>query len=101
MIKNQCIVCMPLTVWDSTFTNTMVQLMLLLSKENKVLFVDYQHTYKDILIEIAGKKKNVPVKRVLGMEERLRKITTSTGSEMFVLTCPPVSPVNWIINRAL
>src|SRR6478609_2828031 len=97
MIKGKSIVCMPLTIWDSQFTNTMVQLMIMLSKNNTVLFVDYQYTLKDLILGL-GKKKDIPVKRILGLDQRLRKVTTSIGTELHVLTCPPTIPVNWIKN---
>ena len=96
MIKGQSIVCMPLTTWDSNFPNTVVKMMTLLSKENKILFVDYQFTFKDLI----SSWRKPPVKRILGFDERLQKVTTSIGSEVYVLTPPPVLPVNWIKDYA-
>jgi glycosyltransferase involved in cell wall biosynthesis len=98
MICNKSIVCMPMTIWESSFTNTLVKMMTLLSKKNKILFVDYEYTYKDILASFAG-KRNTPVKRMLGINERLRKIETEIGTHVYVLTPPPVFPVNWIKNE--
>jgi glycosyltransferase involved in cell wall biosynthesis len=95
MIQNRSIVCIPLTTWDNSFTNTMVKMMSILSKKNKVLFVDYQYTYKDVITTVAG-KKNAPLKRIFGFNERLRRVKTEYGSDVFVLTTPAVFPVNWI-----
>jgi len=97
MIKDKCIVCVPLTTWNKTFTNTVIKMMTLLSKENKVLFVDYQYTLKDIWKGLRGVKE-LPLKRIVGLENRLVKVKTEIGSELYVLTCPPVFPINWIKN---
>lgn len=94
-MRNESILCMPLTTWDSNFPNTLVQLMHVLSKENKILFVDYEFTIKDILMSLSG-KNDVPVQRMLGIEERLREVKTKYGSSVYVLTPPPVLPINWI-----
>lgn len=99
MIQNRSIVCIPLTTWDNSFTNTMVKMMSILSKKNKILFVDYQYTFKDVLTTLAG-KKNAPLKRIFGLNERLRKVKTEYGSDVYVLTTPAVFPVNWIKQQA-
>jgi len=100
MIVNESIICMPLTTWDSDLPNTLVQLMQIISKDNTVLFVDYQYSIKD-LIKINSTKRKPPVKRVLGFEKRLRKVTTKKGGEIYVLTPPPVLPINRVKNKRL
>lgn len=92
MIKRQNILCMPLTTWHSSLPNTVVKMMTLLSKENKILFVDYQYTFKDLI----SSRRKPPVQKILGLEERLTKVTTSIGTGVHVLTPPPVFPINWI-----
>jgi glycosyltransferase involved in cell wall biosynthesis len=77
----------------------MVKMMSILSKKNKILFVDYQYTFKDVLTTVAG-KKNAPLKRIFGLNERLRKVKTEYDSDVFVLTTPAVFPVNWIKQTA-
>lgn len=95
MIKNEAIICMPLTTWESDFPNTLVQLMQILSKENTILFVDYEYTIKDILKGVQGNRP-VPVQRILGLESRLRKLKTKSDGEIHILTPPPVLPINWV-----
>ncbi|HEY8401083.1 MAG TPA: glycosyltransferase [Cytophagaceae bacterium] len=95
MIKNQTFVCIALSTWESEFLNTLVKMMTLLSRENKVLFVDYEYTLKDLIT----RNPRVPVSRVIGLEPRLRTLTTEYGSQVHVLTPPPVLPVNWIKPR--
>ncbi|WP_045463514.1 glycosyltransferase [Sporocytophaga myxococcoides] len=97
MIRNKNILCMALTTWDKDFVNTVVKMMSILSKQNRILFVDYEYTVKDILAALSGKQK-VPVTRIIGLENRLRTVNTVYGSEIHVLTPPPVLPINWIKN---
>ncbi|MFN3404741.1 MAG: glycosyltransferase [Cytophagaceae bacterium] len=97
MIRNKNFLCIALTTWEKEFMNTMVQIMSLLSQNNKVLFVDYEYTVKDMIVTLAGKQK-APVQRMIGIENRLRTVRTAYGSEVHVLTPPPVLPINWIKN---
>ena len=57
MIEGKNIVCFALTSWESEITNTMVQMMSILSKKNKILFVDYPFTIKDIVSGHNARKK--------------------------------------------
>ncbi len=96
MIKNESVLCMPLTTWDSEFPNTLVQLMHEFSRfNNKILFVDYEYTIKDLVNGSNGGDK-VPVKRILGIKPRLRKVKSKYDADIYVLTPPPVLPINWI-----
>jgi glycosyltransferase involved in cell wall biosynthesis len=69
--------------------------MSLLAQSHRVLYIDYQYTWKDMLVNIFLKKK-VPVKRMLGVEKRLRKIVTQYDTTLYVYTPLPVFPINWI-----
>lgn len=95
MLKGKSIVCMPLTSWDSEFPNTLIQLAHILSRDNKVLLIDYQFTWKDVYSGLRGKRK-VPLKRMFGFENRLRKVNSKFGTELFVLTLPAIVPYNRI-----
>ena len=96
MIRNESVLCMPLTTWDSEFPNTLVQLMHEFSRfNNKILFVDYEFTIKDLVNGSNGGDR-VPVKRILGIKPRLRKVKTKYNADIYVLTPPPVLPVNWV-----
>ncbi|MBX9851291.1 MAG: glycosyltransferase [Cytophagaceae bacterium] len=95
MIKNQAFVCIANNTWESNFSNTLVEIMTVLSTENRILYVDYEYTFKDVLRSLSGKQK-APLKRIFGWENRLRKIKTKYQSEVYVLTPPPVFPINGI-----
>lgn len=80
--------------WEGDYMKTIVQIMARLAEHNRVLYIDYEYTYKDVLFSIIGKSK-APSKRILGFEKRLREIKTNNNN-VFVFTPPPVMPVNWI-----
>ena len=89
------IICVTMTTWEGDYMKTIVHMMSQLAKNHRVLFVDYPFTYKDVLTGIL-KKSNAPVKRILGISKRLRKLTTRQGHEIYHLTLPPIFPSNWI-----
>jgi glycosyltransferase involved in cell wall biosynthesis len=72
-----------------------VQLMTHLSKENRVLYVDYARTWLDVARALIGRVK-APVGRIMGWSPRLRKMESDQTAELFVLTPPPVAPINWL-----
>ncbi|MBW3545081.1 MAG: teichuronic acid biosynthesis glycosyltransferase tuaH, partial [Bacteroidetes bacterium] len=75
---------------------TIVQIMSMLAQRHRVLYVDYAFTWKDMLMGAVGKRNDVPMQRMMGLSPRVRKVSTRFGSEVHVLTPPPVLPANWI-----
>ena len=96
MLKNKSIICIALPTWEGSYLKSTVQLMTELAKDNKVLYVEYAFTYKDVLKGILG--KDIPYRRILGIESRIRQIPIAEGKFIYVLNLPPVLPVNWIKN---
>ena len=94
MLKNKSIICIALPTWEGSYLKSTVQLMTELAKDNKVLYVEYAFTYKDVLKGIFG--KDIPYKRILGLKSRIRQIPIAKGKFIHVLNLPPVLPVNWI-----
>ena len=85
------IVCCALPAWEADYSRSTVELMKCLSTENKVLYVDYAYTIMDLLKGITGRKK-FDWKRILGIKKRLRKISGTGDTGLFVLSLPPVFP---------
>jgi glycosyltransferase involved in cell wall biosynthesis len=87
------IVCLALPSWDGPYMKSTVQLMKGLAVRNRVLYVEYPFTAKDLL-----KKRSstsiVPKTRLLGLTPRLRQPDAQLGSSLNVLTVPPVAPAN-------
>ena len=94
------IICVGLPTWDGDYMKSTVQLMSELAKKHRVLYVEYTFTLNDVLKGFF-KKNNAPIKRILGIENRLRKIELGNENEIFVLTLPAILPINWISNKAI
>ncbi len=99
MIKNQNIVCIAFPSWEGNYMKSTVELMSVLARENNILYVDYEHTFKDILMHMLGRHR-IPVKRILGWENRLRTLELNPG-KVHILTPPPILPINWISHENL
>lgn len=97
MLKDQNIICLGNNMWESNFTNTMAEVMTVLSCDNKILHIDYAFSFKDFL----RGPKEVPFKKSLGIEPRLREVTTRVNSTINVLSPPPVFPINIIPSHSL
>lgn len=95
MIEGKNIVCVGFPSWEGDYMKTIVQILSVLALKNNVLYVDYQHTYKDVVFGFLGKNKT-PIKNVLGFQKRLNKIDLANGASVHVLTPPPVVPINWM-----
>ncbi len=97
MLKNQDIICIANTTWYGEYMKSTVHIMSRLAQKNRVLFVEYPFTWKDILTTIAGLQK-APVKKMLGWTKRLTLIKTDNASLIYHLVAPPVLPVDFIKN---
>ena len=88
------IVCITMTTWEGDYMKTIVHMMTHLAKNHRVLFVDYPFTVKDVASTILG-KSNAPVKRMLGINNRLRTLEANEN-DVYHLTLPPILPINWM-----
>ena len=100
MIYGQNIICHALPTWEGDYMKAVVQLMAQLAKNNRVIYVNYAYTYKDLIGGILG-KNNTPVKKVLGTKGRLFSKIKHENGELFILYPPPVMPTNFINNPAV
>ncbi len=100
MVMSKNIICISNTTWFGEFTKSTVQIMSRLAKNNRILFVEYAFTWKDIFTTLLGKRK-APISRMLGVKPRLTTIKTELGTEVYHLVVPPVMPVDFIKNEKL
>ncbi|WP_321372792.1 glycosyltransferase [uncultured Draconibacterium sp.] len=91
MDNNKNIVCISNTTWEGFYTKSTVQLMSLLAKTNKVLFVEYPFTIKDLIVSLLG-KANAPVSRMLGLKPRMVKKNSTFNTAVYQLIVPPMLP---------
>ena len=71
MLRGENIICVAFPSWEGNYMKSTVQLMTELSKENRVLYVDYLYTIKDLLTG----NNDLSAKRILGLEPRIEKKT--------------------------
>lgn len=95
MIKDRNILCISTPPWEANYASTTVQLMRELAKHNNVLFVNNPFTIKDV-VDGLKKKKAVPVKKVFGFKERIKKLPVGNGRDVFVLTPPMVLSIQFL-----
>lgn len=100
MIEGKDIICIANTTWYGEYMKSTVQIMSRLAQKNRVLFVEYPFTWKDVVMTLSGKQK-APVKKMLGLNKRLTTIKTENNSNLYHLVVPPVLPVDFIKNDTI
>ncbi len=99
-MKRENILCVSYTTWEGAYTKSVVQLMSLLARRHKVLFVEYPFTIKDCIFGFLG-RGDAPAKRMLGIEDRLQTKKTVFGTTVYNWVAPPVIPTNFIKNEKI
>lgn len=89
-----------LGTWDGVASQNSVRIMSILGRDHNVLFINYPFTLKDLLFGLLGLKK-VPVKQMLGLQNRLDVKYSHQGYEVKTLTCYPILPINFISNKKI
>lgn len=100
MIKSENIICVSYSTWEGPYTKSVVQLMSLLAENNRVLYVEYPFTIKDVVYAMAGKSR-APLARILGLRRRAVLKETPGGAWVLHWVLPPLIPVNSIRNDRL
>lgn len=99
-LSNEQILIIGFPAWDGDYMKSTVLLAKELAKENEVLYVEYPFTWKDMWMGRLGKSK-APWKRMMGKEERLRRLELENGAHISVLTLPPMLPINFLDSESL
>ena len=94
------IICVGQTTWEGDFQKAVVQLMCELSVRHRVLYVNYQHTAKDLVMGALGRQKDVPVSMMLGLTDALASKPGKDGSEVYVWQPPVMLPINFLSATA-
>ena len=95
MIENENIVCVSNTTWEGFYTKSTVQLLSLLAKNNRVLFIEYPFTWKDLIFTLM-KKGRAPVAQMLGLKNRISEKQSVFNTQVYQLVLPPLLPVEFI-----
>lgn len=94
------IICHAFPSWKGDYVKSTVELMRSLSHRHRVLYVDYQYTLLDLMRGIL-RDRSIPVLRILGLKPSLRKVSTGENASLYLLSLPPVLPLNWIQQPVL
>jgi glycosyltransferase involved in cell wall biosynthesis len=100
MLQGEDIICIANTSWFGNYAKSTVQIMERLAKNNRVLFVEYPYTIKDVYATLRA-RQNAPVKRMLGLEKRLQIINSNVGCQVYNLVIPPGIPVFFLKNERI
>ncbi|MEZ0540703.1 glycosyltransferase [Fibrella arboris] len=90
------IICVGQTTWAGDFQKAVVQLMCELSVRHRVLYVDYQHTAKDLIMGALGRQKDVPVRSIMRLDTPLTTKAGKEGSVVHVWQPPVMVPINFL-----
>jgi glycosyltransferase involved in cell wall biosynthesis len=99
-MDKQWIVCIGFPKWKGDYLKSTVQLMEALADKYHILYIDYTYTLKDVFKGVLSNKR-VPVKKILGLENRLEHLPRDNGNNIYILTLPPSIPINWIDNPSI
>ena len=94
------IICIGFTGWSGNFAKSTLQIMGRLARKRLVVYVDYPFTIKDLIDALLG-KRDIEWKRIVGFKQRLREEAYQSESIIYVLSLPPVIPVNWLNSYKL
>lgn len=99
MTRFDGIICIGQTSWEGgPFQKAVVQLMTELSARHRIVFVDYQHTLKDLTLGMAGRRE-VPWRALLRLEDSLATKTLDNGRQAYVWQPPAMLPINWLSDQ--
>lgn len=93
MLTGHDIVCIGLISWQNDYTKPTKQLLIELARHNRVLFVNYAYTLKDVWQHVRGQKQ-IPLAQVTGYTDRLTYHEVADGHGLHVLIPSAVLPIN-------
>jgi teichuronic acid biosynthesis glycosyltransferase TuaH len=99
-LENENIICVSYSTWEGPYTKSVVQLMSLLAVKNRILYVEYPFTFKDVFTTLLGKIQ-APVGRMLGLRKRCQVKTTPANFQVYNWVIPPLIPVNAVKNDSI
>ncbi|MEM1215326.1 MAG: glycosyltransferase [Bacteroidota bacterium] len=96
------IVCFGIPRWEgSSYLSSTVQLMKELARTQRVLYVDYPYTYKDLFAAQRGQDAGIPLAELKGQAPRLQSRQLADGSTVQLLRLPPFAPANFVSHNWL
>lgn len=91
------LVCLGIPRWEgSNYLSSTVQLMAELARQERVLYVDYPYTYKDMWAASKQQDSGVPLAELRGQAASLQVRQLPHGGEVQLLRLPPFVPTNFL-----
>lgn len=94
MLQNRNILCISVPAWKGEYAATIVELMKVAGRSNKVLYVQNPYSIKDLLQALV-KRKKFPYRAALGLSSRISE-TTYNGGNVYLLTAPVLLTINFL-----
>jgi teichuronic acid biosynthesis glycosyltransferase TuaH len=89
------IICQSFPAWDTPYVKSTLELITRMAETNRVIFLDYPYTIKDLI-----RNEHAPKSALLGKSGGKRIMNTDFGM-IEVYNSRPMIPVNWINNPTL
>jgi glycosyltransferase involved in cell wall biosynthesis len=95
MLTGRNILCISVPPWKGEYASTIVELMKVLGRGNRVLYVQNPYTIKDIFSALIRRQK-FPYRRAFGMISRIQQFNTGGTGEVYVLVPPVTLTINFL-----
>lgn len=91
------IVCVGFPRWEGTsYLSSTVQLMSELAQTERVLYVDYPYTYKDVWSAKRNRGSGIPLDELKAKAPTLQQRSLPNGKHIHLLRLPPFIPANFL-----
>lgn len=96
------VICVGFPRWEGgDYLTSTVQLMSELARHERVLYIDYPFTYKDLWSARNKPESGIPVKALRGEESSLQTRELRPNGQVHLLRLPPFLPANFIASEWL
>lgn len=95
MLSGNNILCISTRSWSGNYANTTIELLKILAQKNKVLYVNSSYTVKDVIDGIIH-KKDIPLKQIFGLKNRITRHSLNNNAEVYVLNPPMTLTINFL-----
>lgn len=88
-------ICLSASQWGGDYAKTIVEVMKVFARKNKVLYIDYPYTLKDLVFSLF-RKTDMDFNRIVGIKNRIKREVINNEVSVYVFVPPPIIPVNYL-----
>jgi glycosyltransferase involved in cell wall biosynthesis len=100
MLNGRNIVCVSVPEWKGEYAATIIELMKVFGRHNKVLYVQNPYTVKDLATALV-KRKKFPLGKVLGFSSRITEYPSDENGMVYVMVPPLTLSINFLPQGGL